>query len=116
MSPELATGLVAIGSAFIGALPGLISNFLNREADDKKQIRELIMNTAAENWRFIAQNAQVMLPFEHYMIHTALMCDFAFLSEEITEERTAAQLTKVAAVLKVLEQHAKSRIPRKHAT
>ena len=116
LSPELTTGLVAMGSAAIGALPGLISGFFSRRSEAKKQLRELVMRTTAENWRFIAENARAVLPFEHYMIHTAMMCDLAFSEEEITEGRTTAHLVKVAAVMKTLEQHAKSTSLPKKAT
>ena len=74
------------------------------------------MKTTAENWRFIAENTRAILPFEHYMIHTAIMCNLAFSEEEITEDRTTAHLVKVAAVMKTLEQHAKSTSLPKKAT
>ncbi|NOS73439.1 MAG: hypothetical protein HOP36_02625 [Methyloglobulus sp.] len=108
LTPELTTGLVAIASALVGAMPGIVSGFFTRKADDKKQLRELVMKTTAENWRFVAENTKAILPFEHYMLHTAMMCDLAFSGEEITEERTTAHLAKVDAVMRVLEQHAKS--------
>ena len=116
LTPGLTTGLVAIVSALVGAMPGIVSGFFNRRAEDKKQLRELVIKTAAENWRFVAENSRSILPFEHYMIHTAMMCDLAFSSEEITEERTSAHLSKVAAVMRVLELHAKSGSPIKKAT
>ena len=105
LTPELTTGLVAIVSALVGALPGIISGFFASKADDKKQLRELIMKTTAENWRFVAENTRAVHPFEHYMIHTAMMCDLAFSTDEITEDRTKAHLEKVAAVMRVLELH-----------
>ena len=116
LTPEQTTGLVAIVSALAGALPGIISGFFTRKAEDKKHLRELVMKTTAENWRFIAENTRAILPFEHYMIHTAMMCDLAFSEEEITEGRTTAHLVKVAAVMKTLEQHAKSTSLPKKAT
>lgn len=116
LTPELTTGLVAIASALVGALPGMISGFFTRKAEDKKHLRELVMKTTAENWRFIAENTRAILPFEHYMIHTAMMCDLVFCEEAITEERTKTHLAKVAAVMKTLEQHAKSvSLPKKSA-
>ena len=108
LTPELATGFVAIASALVGAMPGIISGFFARKSEDKKQLRELIMKTTAENWRFVAENTRAIHPFEHYMIHTAMMCDLAFSNDEITEERTKSHLEKVAAVMRVLEIHAKS--------
>ena len=115
LSPELATGLLAIGSAAIGALPGLISGFFGRRADEKKQLRELVMKTTAENWRFIAENSKAVLPFEHFMIHTTMMCDLVFSGKEITEEGIKAHLAKVSAIMNALHQHATSDAPKRGA-
>ncbi len=115
LTPEMTTGLVAIFSALAGAMPGLISGFFARKADDKKHLRELVMKTTAENWRFIAENSNAILPFEHYMIHTAMMCDLAFSSDEITKETTDAHLIKVDAVMEALRTHALSVSPKKKA-
>lgn len=108
MSAELTTGVIAIVSAFFGALPGLISGYLARRADEKKELRELVLKTAAENWRFVAEASasKYLMPYEHYMIHTAMMCDLAFSEPPITVERTRVHLEKVDAVMKTLAQHA----------
>jgi hypothetical protein len=99
---ELITGLVAIGSSLVGALPGMISGHLTNKTDEKKQLRELIMKTTAENWRFILENARRAHPFEHYMICTAMMCDIAFSKDKITEEKIKDHLEKVNAVMDML--------------
>ena len=106
LTPEQTTGLVAIASALVGALPGIVSGFFTRKAEDKKQLRELVVKTAAENWRFVAENTKAVFPFEHYMIHTAMMCDLAFSGEKITEESTTAHLAKVDSVMRTLGKHA----------
>lgn len=110
ISPELTTGLVAIGSALVGALPGFVSGLVNRKSEDKKQLRELVMKTTAENWRFIVerQASTRVLPFEHHMIHAAMMCELAFSDEPITEQRTVAHLEKVDAIMVALVKHASS--------
>ena len=118
LSPELTTGLIAIGSALAGALPGLVSGFVNRKADDKKQLRELVLKTAAENWRFISENqaSKFVLPYEHHMIHTAMMCELAFSNEPITAESTAKHLERTDAVMRTLVEHAIAISTRKTST
>lgn len=115
-TPEIATALLTLAGAIVGALPGLISGFFSRRAEEKKQLRELVMKTTAENWRFIAENAKAVLPFEHYMIHTTMMCDLAFSGNEITEEGVTTHLAKVATIMEALHKHAQGQSPRRSAT
>ena len=102
-----------MGSAAIGALPGLISGFFSRRAEEKKQLRELVMKTTAENWRFIAENSTATMPFEHYMVHTTMMCDLVFSGEKITEQGIKVHLAKVGTVMDALRQHATSVGPKR---
>ena len=112
-TPEITTALLTLVGALVGALPGLISGFFSRRAEEKKQLRELVVKTAAENWRFIAENSKAILPFEHYMIHTTMMCDLAFSDKEITEEGVTTHLAKVGAVMEALHKHAQGQTPRR---
>ena len=102
----MTTGLIAIGSALAGAMPGLVSGLLSRKAEDKKQLRELVMQTTAANWRFVAENSKSVLPFEHYMIHASMMCELAFSDDEITEQRTKDHIAKVDLIMRTLASHA----------
>ena len=102
----MTTGLIAIGAALAGAMPGLVSGLLSRKAEDKKQLRELVMHTTAANWRFVAENSKAVLPFEHYMIHTSMMCELAFSGKEITEQRTKDHIAKVDLIMMTLAAHA----------
>jgi hypothetical protein len=113
ISPEVTTALLTLGGAVVGALPGLIGTFLNRKSDDKKQMRELVMKTAAENWRFVAENSQnrPIVPFEHFMIHTSMMCEHAFSDTPITLQNTKEHLAKVSAVMDALYAHANAPRP-----
>ena len=105
-TPDVTIALLTLAGAVVGALPGLISGFFIRRADDKKQLRELVMKTTAENWRFIAENSKAVLPFEHYMVHTTMMCDLVFSGKEVTEEAIKTHLAKVGAVMDAMHQHA----------
>ena len=112
-TPEMATALIALAGAVVGALPGLISGFFARRAEEKRQLRELVIKTTAENWRFIAENSNAVLPFEHYMVHTAMMCDLVFSGKEVTEEAVKTHLSKVGGVMHAMHQHATT-MPSKH--
>ena len=108
ISPDVTTALLTLGGAIVGALPGLITSLMKQRSDSKKQMRELVMKTSAENWRFVAENSgqKAIVPFEHYMIHTAMMCEHAFTDKEITVENTTAHLAKVSAVMDTLYSYA----------
>ena len=117
ISPELTTGLIAIGATLAGALPGLITGFLSRKSDDKKQLRELVLKTSAEHWQFIVEKTQpkAMLPLELYMIHTALMCDLAFGDKKLTPESVKKHLEETSKIMEVMTEHALSVSTKKKA-
>ena len=109
ISPEVSTGLLTLGGAVVGAIPGLVSSFLSKRSDEKKQLRELVVKAATDSWKTHAEHGQgKLLPLEHYIIHTAKMCEFALSGELVTPETTAQRLKEIEAVMKVLSEHASS--------
>ena len=108
LSPEELVAVAGLGGAAIGALPNLISTFINRRAEDKKNFNELVVKAATENWKFVAEHSQsrAVLPLEHYIIHTAKMCEFALSGEPVTPETTEKRLNEIDAVMTVLTNHA----------
>lgn len=117
LSPEELVVIAGLGGAAIGALPSLISTFINRRAEDKKNFNELVVKAAIENWKFIAENSQSrsILPMEHYIIHTAKMCEFALSGKPITPKTTEARLKEIDEVMVVLRNHAFSVSSKKEA-
>jgi hypothetical protein len=108
LSSEVLVAIVGLGGALIGALPGLISTLLNRRAEDKRHFNELVFKAATESWKLVAEKSASsrLSPLEHYIIHTAKMCEFAFSGEKITPESTAQRLKEIDAVMVVLTEHA----------
>jgi len=110
LSPEELAVVGTLGGAVIGALPSFISSLLNRRTEEKRHFNELVVKAATESWKFIAENSRsrAILPLEHYIIHTAKMCEFALSGGKVTAETTAQQLQEIDAVMKVLAKHASS--------
>lgn len=110
LSPEELVAVASLGGAAIGALPGIIAAVFNRRSEDKRHFNELVFNAATESWKLVAEKsaARHLAPLEHYIIHTAKMCEFAFSGEKITPESTAQRLAEIDAVMVVLTQHANS--------
>ena len=110
LSPEELAVVGTLGGAVIGALPSFITSLLNRRSDTIKHFNELVVKAATENWKFVAEksSSRVVLPLEHYIIHTAKMCEFALSGEKITPEATEQRLKEIDAVMQVLSKHAYS--------
>jgi hypothetical protein len=110
LSPEELIAVVGLGGAVIGALPSLITSLVSRRAEDKRHFNELVFNAAIESWKFTVEKgaSRRILPLEHYIIHTAKMCEFALSGEPVTPETTAQRLKEIESIMKVLIDHASS--------
>ena len=107
ISPEVSTGLLTLGGAVVGAIPGLVSSFLSKRSDEKKQLRELVVKAATDSWKTHAEHGQgKLLPLEHYIIHTMKMCEFALSGEKVTPESMKTHLQETSALMDVLVEHA----------
>ncbi|HMV16308.1 MAG TPA: hypothetical protein PLD21_09410 [Rhodocyclaceae bacterium] len=110
LSPEELAVVGTLGGALIGALPQFVSSLLNRRTEEKRQFRELAVRSAIESWKFIAEHSggAGVMPLEHYIMHTALMCEFTFSGEKVTAEAASEKLREIDSVMQVLFSHAKS--------
>jgi len=106
--PEVLVAITGLLGAAIGSLPGLFFSVINRRAEDKKNFNELVVKAATENWKFVVEHSQssTIMPLEHYIIHTAKMCEFALSVESITPENTEKRLKEIESIMTVLENHA----------
>lgn len=107
LSPGELAVLASLGGALVGAVPGLVSSFLSKQSDERKHFKELVFKAATDSWKTHAEigNGRV-LPLEHYIIHTAKMCEVALSDEELTAESMKKQLQKISALMDVLAEHA----------
>ena len=81
----------------------LISQTLARRSEDRRQRRELAINTAIANWksdtetlRFTAENGigGAIAPLDHYIIHMVKLSDL-IERKDLTEEDIAEELKRI---------------------
>ena len=107
ISTEVSIGLLTLGGAIVGAIPGVVSSFLSQRSDEKKQLRELVVRAATDSWKFHAEHGDgKLLPLEHYIIHTMKMCEFALSGDKVTSESIKTHLKETSALMDVLVEHA----------
>jgi hypothetical protein len=111
LSPEVLAIVASLGGAFVGAIAVLGSSYLTKRSDERKQFKELAVKAAIESWKTHVEHAgkSAIFPLEHYIIHTAKMCEFAFADKKVTSESMKTYLQEVSALMEVLAEHAKTR-------
>jgi hypothetical protein len=95
----------SLGGAIVGAIPGLVALFLNRQSEERKQFKELVFKSALESWKLRVDKTGIIPPLETYVIHAAAMCEFAFAKKKITPEDMAKHLQELSAVMEVMAEH-----------
>ena len=108
LSSEELTVIGTLGGAIVGALSSTIVSIVNKRSEEKRHFRETVINAAIENWKHVSQisSSQYLMPLEHYIIHTAKMCDLA-LNEKLTNCNIKEKLSEIDELMDALEDHAK---------
>lgn len=111
-NPNELVVLATLGGAIVGTLPGIISTFVNKKSDEKKQFNEMVVKAATESWKTHVEHASGgILPLEHYIIHTSKMCDLA-LNGKINTKNAKQKLSEIDSLMTILAEHA-SKTPKK---
>ena len=85
LSPEDLAVVASLGGAIVGAVLGLVSSLLSKRSEERKQLKELVVKAAIESWKAHAERGPGrLLPLEHYIIHTAKMCELALAEAKVT--------------------------------
>lgn len=98
--PVVSAGIGGI----IAVIGSTINNYINKKAEEKKQIREVIIKTAIESWRedytLTKSRGGVMLPIDSYIVHMAILSDALLDPECLTEEQLLVKLRKSDKLIK----------------
>lgn len=106
LSPGELAVVASLGGTIVGAVPGLVSSFMSKRLEERKQFKELVVKAAIASWKtHVERGSERMLPLEHYIIHTAKMCEFALADKGVTAESMRAHLQEVSALMDVLTEH-----------
>ena len=108
-SSEELTVIGTLGGAFVGALSSTIISMVNKRSDEKRHFRELVVKTASEHWRHVAEisTAKTMPPLTDYIVHIVKMCDLA-LNDKLTADNVKPKLQEISALMDILYEHAKN--------
>ncbi|MCB2214784.1 hypothetical protein [Desulfofustis glycolicus] len=80
--------------------------FINKRSEEKKHFRELVLKTASDNWKYIAEKstATVMPPLHTYIVNRVLMCDLA-MSKKLSPEEVKRKLTESSEIMDIILEH-----------
>ena len=106
LSPQEFSIVAALGGAIIGAIPGIVTTFITRRSDERKQIKELVVKAAIESWKThaAAPGKKDMLPLEIYIVHSAKMCELAFSDKKMSPETMRSSIQEIHALMQVLAE------------
>lgn len=112
-------GFLAVAGTLCGAfITGLITYGINRTnkiSEEKRHLREVIVNTAIENWKqdydaAIKEGKSITLaPLESYIIHMTKLSDILFDSDKITSKKLISKLKEVDSIIKAHKEYDKSK-------
>ncbi len=93
---------VPVVSAGIGGLfaiiGNVINNLINKKAESNKQIKDVILKTAMDNWKENMEitkiNGGIITPLESYIVHMSILSDILLEPKEITEKALIERLKK----------------------
>ncbi len=106
LTPTEIAVLGTLGGAFIGGLFTAIAAFINKQSEEKRHFRELVVKVAAEHWQRVSEisTARKMPPLTDYIVHTVKMCDLA-LNHNLTAENIKPKLEEISALMDVMYKH-----------
>lgn len=105
LSSELITVIGTLGGAFIGAASGFGTVWITKRSDEKKSMRDLVVKAAIESWGLHKATSKVVLPLDHYIIHSTLMFELA-TRNNLTPQRLKDGLAEISALVEVMSAHA----------
>lgn len=113
-----ATLLAAIVGAGIGGFVTLLGQWLSRRSEERRHRRQLVIQTAIENWRFTSEAAEKLAastyrgrveryPLESFLLHMQKLSEI--LDERrITPELVREKLKEVYAVTRAADEEIES--------
>jgi len=98
--------LGTLGGAAIAGICTVAVAFINKRSDERKHFRELVIKTASDNWKYVAENSnsKVMPPLHTYIVNTVQMCDLA-LSKKLSPEEVKQKLKESSKIMDIMLKH-----------
>jgi hypothetical protein len=110
IKPEMLAVLGTLVGALIGSLSTLLITWLNKKSDERKHLRELVVNAAIESWKqhvsaAVAKNISVaIMPLDTYIIHMIKFSEL-ILDKEINASNIEKKLAEITEVVNKAEEY-----------
>jgi hypothetical protein len=102
-----ATVIGAIVGAGVGGLVTLIGQWLVRRSEERRQLRQLVMQAAVENWRYASEAAEKAgahrYPLDSYILHMLKLVELLD-TRRLTPELVREKLREVHAVTRAASE------------
>jgi hypothetical protein len=100
--------IAAIGGGFVSGIILLINNWINKKSEERKHIRQIMLNAALDHWKqtcnFALERSKMtpgqrilILPFEANIVYVTNLANVLF-NEKITKENIVSKLKKVREI------------------
>lgn len=98
--------LGTLGGAIIAGICTVAVAFINKRSEEKKHFRELVIKTASENWKYVAEKstATIMPPLHTYIVNTVQMCDLA-MTKRLSPETVKQKLKESSEIMDIMLEH-----------
>lgn len=106
--------LGTLGGAVIAGICTVTVAFINKRSEERKHFRELVIKTASDNWKYVAENSTstVMPPLHTYIVNTVQMCDLA-LSKNLSPEEVKQKLKASSKIMDIMIEHSSNMVKKK---
>ena len=108
--PELIAVIGTLAGALIGSLSTLFITWLNKKSEERRHVRELVVNAAIESWKqhvsvAVAKNIAVgIMPLDTYIIHMIKFSEL-ILDKKINASNIEEKLAEVTKVVNKAEEY-----------
>jgi hypothetical protein len=79
LTPELIAVVGTLAGVLIGSLINLANNWITKRSDERRQLKELAINAAVEDWKQTTNqtNQGEVYPLALFIVYMAKVCDVA---------------------------------------
>ncbi len=107
--------LTALAGGGLVGLMNLVMNWQNKKSEERRHLRELMFNSAVENWKhnntvalelMKSGNNVEMMPLDSYIVNLLTLSN-ALLSSPLTKENVIAKLKEAYAISDVADKFIK---------
>ena len=97
--------LSALGGSFIAGFIAIWMNRQNRFSEEKKHLRQLLFNTAIENWKtrvdMIKETGGTVMPLDSFIVHMIKLSEI--FNENITKDNIPSKIKEIREITDVMQ-------------